>query len=63
MKSRQQRLRAIELSLTPQQIVVVWLRGAVRAGTLEEGAVHVTLLALVIVGADPAPAPGGESRF
>jgi hypothetical protein len=40
MKSRQRRLRAIELSLTPQQIVVVWLRDAVQAGTFEEGARH-----------------------
>jgi hypothetical protein len=40
MKSRPRRLRAIELSLTPQQVVVVWLRDAVRAGTFEEGARH-----------------------
>jgi hypothetical protein len=32
MKSRQRRLKAIELSLTPQQIVVVWLRDALHAG-------------------------------
>lgn len=38
MKSTQKRLRAIELSLTPQQIVVVWLRNALQAGTFEEGA-------------------------
>jgi hypothetical protein len=40
MKSRQRRLMAIELSLTPQQIVVVWLRDALHAGTLDEGARH-----------------------
>jgi hypothetical protein len=40
MKGRQPRLKAIELSLTPQQIVVVWLRDALHAGTLEEGARH-----------------------
>ncbi len=40
MNSRQRRVRAIELSLTPQQIVVVWLRNAVQAGTFEEGARH-----------------------
>jgi len=39
MKSRQQRVRAIELSLTPQQVVMVWLRNA-QAGTFEEGARH-----------------------
>jgi hypothetical protein len=32
MKSHQQRVRAIELSLTPQQVVMVWLRNA-QAGT------------------------------
>jgi len=40
MKSRQLRLKAIELSLTPKQVVVVWLRNALRAGTFEEGARH-----------------------
>jgi hypothetical protein len=40
MKSRQRRLKAIELSLTPQQVVVVWLRDATRAETFEEGARH-----------------------
>jgi hypothetical protein len=39
MKSRQRRVRAIELCLTPPQVVVVWLRNA-PAGTLEEGARH-----------------------
>jgi hypothetical protein len=39
MKSRQQRVRAIELSLTPQQVVMAWLRNA-QAGTFEEGARH-----------------------
>jgi hypothetical protein len=38
MKSRQRRLKAIELSLTPLQVVVVWLRNAIQAGTLEDGA-------------------------
>ena len=40
MNSRQRRLRAIELTLTPQQVVLVWLRNALQAGTLEEGARH-----------------------
>lgn len=40
MRSRQKRLQAIELTLTPQQTVVVWLRNALQAGTLEEGARH-----------------------
>jgi hypothetical protein len=40
MKNRQRRLKAIELSLTPQQVVVLWLRDAVQAGTFEEGARH-----------------------
>jgi hypothetical protein len=40
MKSRPRRLRSIELSLTPQQVVVVWLRDATQAGTFEEGARH-----------------------
>ena len=39
MQSRQRRVRAIELSLTPQQVVVVWLRNA-QGGTFEEGARH-----------------------
>lgn len=38
MKSRQRRLKAIELTLTPKQVVVVWLRNAIHAGTLEDGA-------------------------
>src|ERR1039457_4718702 len=38
MKSRPRRLKAIELTLTPKQIVVVWLRNALQAGTFEEGA-------------------------
>jgi hypothetical protein len=41
MKSRQRRLKAIELSLTPKQVVVVWLRNAMQAGTFEQGARHV----------------------
>jgi hypothetical protein len=36
MKSSQKRLRAIELSLTPQQVVVVWLRNVLQAGTCED---------------------------
>ncbi len=39
MKSRQKRLKTIELCLTPQQVVVVWLRDALQ-GTFEEGARH-----------------------
>jgi hypothetical protein len=38
MKSRQRRVRAIELTLTPHEVVVVWLRNALQAGTFEEGA-------------------------
>ena len=40
MKSRQRRVRAIELTLTPHEVVVVWLRNALQAGTFEEGARH-----------------------
>jgi hypothetical protein len=40
MTSRQRRVRAIELTLTPQEVVVVWLRNALQAGTFEEGARH-----------------------
>jgi hypothetical protein len=40
MKSRQRRVRAIELTLTPQEVVAVWLRNALQAGTFEEGARH-----------------------
>jgi hypothetical protein len=36
MQSTQKRLRAIELSLTPQQVVVVWVRNALQAGTCED---------------------------
>jgi hypothetical protein len=39
MKSRQRRVRAIELSLTPRQVVMVWLRNA-QAGSFVEGARH-----------------------
>jgi hypothetical protein len=35
MKNRQRRVREVELSLTPQQVVMVWLRDAVQAGTFE----------------------------
>jgi hypothetical protein len=40
MNSRQRRVRAIELTLTPQQVVLVWLRNAQQAGTSQEGARH-----------------------
>jgi hypothetical protein len=40
MGSRQRRLKAIELTLTPQQVVVLWLRNALQAGTFEQGARH-----------------------
>jgi hypothetical protein len=40
MKVRQRRVRAIELSLTPQQVILVWLRNALQAGTFEEAARH-----------------------
>jgi len=40
MKNRQRRVRAIELSLTPQQVVMVWLKDAFQAGTFEEGSRH-----------------------
>jgi hypothetical protein len=40
MKSRQKRLKAIELSLTPKQVAVVWLRNALQAGTFEDAARH-----------------------
>jgi len=36
MKNHQRRLRAIEVTLTPQQIVALWLRNAQQAGTSEE---------------------------
>jgi hypothetical protein len=41
MKSHRQRVRVIELSLTPRQVVMVWLRNARQAGTLEEAARHL----------------------
>jgi hypothetical protein len=37
VKSRQRRVRTIELSLTPRQIVMLWLKNALQAGGLEEG--------------------------
>ena len=40
MNSRQRRVRAIELTLTPQQIVVMWLRNALQDGTLKDVARH-----------------------
>ena len=36
MSSRPQRVRAIELTLTPKEIVLVWLRNAMQAGSFEE---------------------------
>ncbi len=36
MNNHQRRLRAIEVTLTPQQIVALWLRNAQQAGTFEE---------------------------
>ena len=38
MQSQKRRLKTIELDLTPQQVVVLWLRNALQAGTFEEGA-------------------------
>ena len=35
--TRRRRVRAIELTLTPQQIVLVWLRNALQAGSFEDG--------------------------
>jgi hypothetical protein len=40
MKNRNRRVRKIELSLTPLQVVVVWLKDAVQTGTAVEGARH-----------------------
>jgi len=40
MNSHQRRVRTIELTLTPEQVVFVWLRNAVQAGTFVEGARH-----------------------
>jgi hypothetical protein len=40
MKNRQRRVREVELSLTREQVVMVWLRDAVQAGTFEEGSRH-----------------------
>ena len=40
MKTRERRVRKIELSLTPQQIVRLWLKNALQNGTFEEGAQH-----------------------
>jgi hypothetical protein len=36
MNSHQRRVRAVELTLTPREVVLVWLRNAFQAGTLEE---------------------------
>jgi hypothetical protein len=38
MQSQKRRLKTIELDLSPQQVVVLWLRNALQAGTFEEGA-------------------------
>ncbi len=46
MKSRQRRLKAIELTQTPQQVVVMWRREALQAGTIEEGARHSHYIAV-----------------
>jgi hypothetical protein len=36
MKNRQRRLKAIELSLTPRQVVLLWLADAMQAGTFSK---------------------------
>jgi hypothetical protein len=41
LNNRQRRVRAMELSLTPLQVVMVWLRDAAQAGTSEEGSHHL----------------------
>ena len=51
MSSRQRRVRAIELSLSPQQIVLVWLRNALQAGTFEESARHSSPHRIVVANA------------
>jgi hypothetical protein len=38
MTSRHRRVRAIELTLTPREVVLVWLRNALQGGSLEVGA-------------------------
>jgi hypothetical protein len=40
MNDRQRRVRSIELTLTPREVVLVWLRDAMQAGTIEENARH-----------------------
>jgi hypothetical protein len=40
MNNHQRRLKTIELTLTPQQVVLVWLRNVVQAGTFDDGALH-----------------------
>jgi hypothetical protein len=40
MNTRQRRVRAVELTLTPREVVLVWLREAMQAGTFLEGARH-----------------------
>ena len=40
MKTRERRVRKIELSLTPQQIVSVWLKNALQNATFEAGVQH-----------------------
>jgi hypothetical protein len=44
MQSQKRRLKTIELDLSPQQVVVLWLRNALQAGTFEEGAPLADLL-------------------
>jgi hypothetical protein len=38
MKSRKRRLEVIEVTLTPQQVVLLWLKNASQAGTFEKSA-------------------------
>jgi hypothetical protein len=40
MNDRERRVHSIELTLTPREVVLVWLRDAMQAGTIEAGARH-----------------------
>ena len=40
MNNHQRRLKSVELNLTPRQVVLVWLRNAIQAGTFEDGALQ-----------------------
>jgi hypothetical protein len=40
VNNHQRRLKSVELNLTPQQVVLVWLRNAIQAGTFEDGALQ-----------------------